>query len=156
LNSKIFTNYIKRVDVPGAFNSDADINEPITSFQARCFEFLIETGNIIITDRGGNALTIPPENIDVAEGVVGSEPVEETTLIDEKPEEKLDLGFGLPEPNKNSSDPAGAGGSRKRKVKKNKRTIKQNRKTKRKVTRFYRDKIKRFTRKHKKSDLYTF
>jgi len=158
LNSKIFTNYIKRVDVPSVFNSDADTNEPITSFQARCFEFLIETGNIIITDRGGNALTIPPENIDVAEGVVGSEPVEETTSIEEKPEEKPDmgLGFGLPEPNKNSFDAAGAGGSRKRRARKNKRTIKQNRKTKCKVTRFYRDKIKKYTRKHKKSDLYTF
>jgi hypothetical protein len=149
LNSKIFTNYIKRVDVPGAFNSDADTNEPITSFQARCFEFLIETGNIIITDRGGNALTIPPENIDVAEGVVGSEPglSEETTSTEEKPD--LGFGLGLPEPNKNSSDPAGAGGSRKRRARKNRRTIKRNRKTKRKVTRFYRDKIKRFTRKLK-------
>jgi hypothetical protein len=110
---------------------------------------LIETGNIIITDRGGNALTIPPENIDVAEGVVGSEPVlsEETTSTEEKPD--LGFGLGLPEPNKNSSNPAGAGGSRKRKARKNKRTIKRNRKTKRKVTRFYRDKIKRFTRKLK-------
>jgi len=147
LNSKIFTNYIKRVDVPGAFNSDADTNEPITSFQARCFEFLIETGNIIITDRGGNALTIPPENIDVAEGVVGSEPVEETTSTEEKPDSNL--GLGLPEPKNTSSDPAGAGGSRKRRARKNRRTIKRNRKTKRKVTRFYRDKIKRFTRKLK-------
>jgi len=150
LNSKIFTNYIKRVDVPGAFNSDADINEPIASFQGRCFEFLIETGNIIITDRGGNALTIPPENTDVAEGVVGSEP-EETTSTEENP--KMDLGLGLPVSKNNSFDAAGAGGSRKRKVKKNKHTIKHNRKTKRKVTRFYRDKIKRFTRKHKKTAL---
>jgi hypothetical protein len=143
LNSKIFANYIKSVDVPGVFNSEADINEPITSFQERCFKFLIETGNIIITDRGGNALTITSENVDMGEGV--------ETIFTSKPEEpKMDLGFGLPVI-KNNFDAAGAGGTRKRNAKKTKRTIKHNRRTKGKVTRFYRDKIKRFTRKHKKN-----
>ncbi len=143
LNSKIFTNYIKSVNVPAAFNSDADTSEPITSFQTRCFTFLIETGNIIITDRGGNALTITPENIDVGQGE--GEGVE--TIFTSKPEEpKIDLGFGLPV-SKNNFDAAGAGGTRKRNVRKPKQTIKHNRKSTGKVTRFYRDKIKRFTRK---------
>jgi len=140
LNSKIFINYIKNINIPSLFDIDKNSIESIESFQKRCFAFLIETGNIIITDRGGNALNIP------------SVPPEEAELTQETPvkEKDLGLGLGLDTPMKiDNNSGAGAGGSLKQKARKNKQTIKHQQKIKGKVTRFYRDKIKKYTRKHR-------
>lgn len=174
LKSTIFKNFIKNVKLDTIFNVDADTTEPIESFKQKTFKFLIETGNIIITDRGGDPVEIPPEpepepvQIPDAEGrrelaataaeyriqqdMNKVEDISQTappTGISQ--EERRTLAANAAQSRLQSNQEMG--GSRKRRNKKNKRTIKRNRKTKRKVTKFYREKIKRFTRKIKKNKL---
>lgn len=135
LNSTIFKNFIKNVKPSTIFNVDANTSEPIKSFRQKTFRFLIETGNIIITDRGGEPIIIPPEP-------------EESIQMPDTAEGRRQLFASAAESRIKSNQ--GIGGSHKIRAKKHKRTIKRNRKTKRKVTRFFRDKIKKYTRKHKK------
>jgi hypothetical protein len=132
LNSTIFKNYIQGVKPSTFFNEDADTSQPIKSFRQKTFRFLIETGNVIITDRGGEPIAIPPE--------------QEMQIPDAQGRRQLYASAAEARMQSNQE----MGGSRKRRNKKHKRTIKRNRKTKRKVTKFYREKIKRFTRKMKK------
>ena len=153
LESTIFKNYIKNVNIPFIFGIDADTSQSIGSFKQKCMVFLLETGNIIISERGGTPIQIPvlisseevaSSHVDLGMGFEKEEPEMTKSFYPD-----LGMGMGM----EKRLDPAGAGGSKKRRAKKNKRTIKQNRKTKRKVTKFYRDKIKKYTRKHKKTTL---
>jgi hypothetical protein len=171
LKSTIFKNFMKNVKPATIFNVDADTSEPIESFKQKTFKFLIETGNIIITDRGGDPVIIPPEpeiqmpdaegrrelaataaetrmqqNMSTAEDISQTAPP--TGISQEELNERRTLAANAAQSRLQSNQEMG--GSRKRRNKKQKRTIKRNRKTKRKVTKFYREKIKRFTRKHKK------
>ena len=61
LKNKIFTDYIKKVKISDIFEVEREVYEPINSFREKTFRFLIETGNIIITDRGGEIVPIPPK-----------------------------------------------------------------------------------------------
>ena len=171
LKSTIFKNFMQNVKPSTIFNVDADTTEPIESFKQKTFKFLIETGNIIITDRGGDPVIIPPEpemqmpdaegrrelaataaesrmqqNTSTAEDISQTAPP--TGISQEELDERRTLAANAAQSRLQSNQEMG--GSRKRRNKKHKRTIKRNRKTKRKVTRFYREKIKRFTRKMKK------
>ena len=58
LQSKIFSNYIKSVNISSIFSQDTDESEPLSSFKEKTFQFLIETGNIVIKDRGGELVEI--------------------------------------------------------------------------------------------------
>jgi hypothetical protein len=174
LKSTIFKNFMKNVKPATIFNVDADISEPIESFKQKTFKFLIETGNIIITDRGGDPVVIPPEPEMPTPDAEGRRELAATAAESRmqqnmnSPEEAEDIsqtspptGISQEELDERRTLAANAaqsrlqsnqemGGSRKRRNKKHKRTIKRNRKTKRKVTKFYREKIKKYTRKHKK------
>jgi hypothetical protein len=174
LKSTIFKNFMKNVKPSTIFNVDADTTEPIESFKQKTFKFLIETGNIIITDRGGDPVIIPPEpemQMPDAEGRRELAATAAESRMQQNmstPEEAEDIsqtsppsGISQEELDQRRTLAANAaqsrlqsnqemGGSRKRRAKKHKRTIKRNRKTKRKVTKFYREKIKKYTRKHKK------
>lgn len=153
LKSTIFKNYIKNIDIPSIFRVDADTTQPIESFKQKCMIFLLETGNIIISERGGTPIQIPvpisSEEVVTSQVDVGMGFEKEEPEMTKDSYSDLGMGVGMRE----GLPAAGAGGSKKRRAKKNKRTIKQNRKTKRKVTKFYRDKIKKYTRKHKKTAL---
>jgi hypothetical protein len=177
LKSTIFKNFMKNVKPSTIFNVDVDTTEPIESFKQKTFKFLIETGNIIITDRGGEPVVIPPEpepepvQMPDAEGRRELAATAAESRMQQNmstPEEAEDIsqtspptGISQEELDQRRTLAANAaqtrlqsnqemGGSRKRRAKKHKRTIKRNRKTKRKVTKFYREKIKKYTRKHKK------
>ena len=134
LNSSIFKNFIKKVRPATIFNVDADISEPIDSFKQKTFKFLIETGNIIITDRGGEPVVIP------------SEPDIQTPDV----ETRRELAARAAESRIQQSQQQNQkiGGTRKRRGKKHKRTIKRNKKSKHKVSKFYRNKMKKYTKKH--------
>lgn len=174
LKSTIFKNFIKNVKLDTIFNVDADTTEPIESFKQKTFKFLIETGNIIITDRGGVPIVIPPEpeaepvQIPDAEGrrklaatAAESRIQQDMNKVEDISQTAPPTGISQEERRTLAANAAQSrlqsnqemGGSRKRRNKKNNRTIKRNRKTKRKVTKFYREKIKRFTRKIKKNKL---
>ena len=129
LNNPIFKNFIKKVKPETIFNVDADISEPIKSFKQKTFKFLIETGNMIITDRGGESVVIP------------SEPEIQTPDAETRRELAASAAERRIQQNKK-------GGTRKRHVKKHNRTIKRNRKTKGKLTKCYRNKKKKYTKKH--------
>ena len=43
------------------FSVEREVYEPIKTFKERTFRFLIETGNIIISDRGGVPVNLPPQ-----------------------------------------------------------------------------------------------
>lgn len=165
---------MKNVKPSTIFNVDADTTEPIESFKQKTFKFLIETGNIIITDRGGDPVIIPPEpempmpdaegrrklaasaaearmqqNISTPEEAEDiSQTAPPTGISQEELDQRRTLAANAAQSRLQSNQKMG--GSRKRRAKKHKRTIKRNRKTKRKITKFYREKIKKYTRKHKK------
>jgi len=61
LKNKVFTNYIKNVRISDIFDVEREVYEPINAFREKTFRFLIETGNIIISDRGGETVPIPPK-----------------------------------------------------------------------------------------------
>jgi hypothetical protein len=61
LKNKVFTNYIKNVRISDIFDVEREVYEPINAFREKTFRFLIETGNIIISDRGGEIVPIPPK-----------------------------------------------------------------------------------------------
>ena len=61
LKNKVFTNYIKNVRISDIFEVEREVYEPINAFREKTFRFLIETGNIIISDRGGDIVPIPPK-----------------------------------------------------------------------------------------------
>jgi len=111
LKSELFLNFIKKVNVAAIFRESIEIPEPIDAFKRKCFVFLLETGNIIISDRGGSAVEIPSL---------------------EPPMKEL----------------GGSGsGSRKRRMKKHRSTVKLNRKAKRRSTKVVRNKKKKLTRR---------
>ena len=180
LNSSIFKNFIKNVNVSSIFSVDADTSEPIENFKRKTFEFLIETGNIIITDRGDNPIIIPPESEEAVQMPdveerrdltasaaearmqqnVSAYPesfnvnptsslsdISQEELVEKENRRALAANAALTRSQKNQ----GMGGSRKKRAKKNKRTIKRNKKTKHKATKFFKNKIKKFTRKYKKT-----
>jgi hypothetical protein len=175
LNSTIFKKFMKNVNTFSIFNVDADTSEPIESFKQKTFRFLIETGNIIITDRGGVPVDIPPEQ---ERHTPSTEELRELRLQSlesrSSPRNSQDTGSSS-----NSSPPTeitqadliererrrteranaatsrlqqnqGKGGSRKIKAKKHKRTIKRNLKTKRRVSESKGIKIRKHTKKQKK------
>ena len=55
---KIFSNYIKSIKISNIFSLDTDGKESLSSFKEKTFQFLFETGNIIIKDRGGTPIEI--------------------------------------------------------------------------------------------------
>jgi hypothetical protein len=113
LKSELFLSFIKKVNVAGIFRENIEIPEPIDSFKQKCFVFLLETGNIIISDRKGAIVEIPTEKPPMRE-----------------------MGLG------------GSGsGSRKRRAKKLRSTVKLNRKAKRRSTKVVRNKKKKLTRR---------
>jgi hypothetical protein len=63
LHSKLFTSFMNNVQMGNIFKEIIDEPEPINSFKRKCLVFLLETGNIIISDRGGVPLEIPPEGV---------------------------------------------------------------------------------------------
>ena len=150
LHSEIFTNYLKGVDVGSIFNVDADISLTLESFKQKIFNFLIETGNIIISDRGDT-----PVEISIEEPVKASSSVDESFRKENaKGVEQTSINL-----NNNSGIPFGngqgiaseAGGSKKKRSKKGKRTIKRNNKakTKKRKSILNKKKVKKNTRKHK-------
>ena len=132
LNNPIFKNFIKKVKPETIFNVDTDISEPIESFKQKTFKFLIETGNIIITDRGGESVVIP------------SEPEIQTPDV----ETRRELAASAAEGRIQQTQQNKKGGTRKRHVKKHNRSIKRNKKTKGKLTKCYKNKKKKYTKKH--------
>ena len=132
LNNPIFKNFIKKVKPETIFNVDTDISEPIKSFKQKTFKFLIETGNIIITDRGGESVVIP------------SEPEIQTPDV----ETRRELAASAAEGRIQQTQQNKKGGTRKRHVKKHNRSIKRNKKTKGKLTKCYKNKKKKYTKKH--------
>jgi hypothetical protein len=132
LNNPIFKNFIKKVKPETIFNVDTDISEPIKSFKQKTFKFLIETGNIIITDRGCESVVIP------------SEPEIQTPDV----ETRRELAASAAEGRIQQTQQNKKGGTRKRHVKKHNRSIKRNKKTKGKLTKCYKNKKKKYTKKH--------
>lgn len=132
LNNPIFKNFIKKVKPETIFNVDTDISEPIKSFKQKTFKFLIETGNIIITDRGGESV------------VIHSEPEIQTPDA----ETRRELAASAAEGRIQQTQQNKKGGTRKRHIKKHNRSIKRNKKTKGKLTKCYRNKKKKYTKKH--------
>jgi len=61
LKNPIFSDYIKKVNMSDIFSVEREVYEPIKTFKERTFRFLIETGNIIISDRGGVPVNLPPQ-----------------------------------------------------------------------------------------------
>lgn len=153
LQSEIFTNYLKDVDVGSIFNVDTDISMPLESFKQNTFKFLIETGNIIISDRGDTPVEISLEEPIEASSEI---PIDESSRKEnakgvEQSSFDLNKNPGLTSGN-GQGITAEAGGSKKKRVKKVKRTIKRNNKakTKRRKSILNKKKVKKNTRKHKK------
>jgi len=121
LNSDLFTNFIKNINVGNIFRENIEIPEPIHSFKRKCFTFLLETGNIIITERGGVALNIPSE-----ESLNSSYPDLETRRKQQETaaESRRKIRYGF-------------GGSKKLRSKKHKNTIKLLRKHKKKISKHH-------------------
>jgi hypothetical protein len=171
LNSTIFKNFIKNVKTSSIFNVNADTSESIESFKQKTLRFLIETGNIIITERGGVPINIPP---DEEIHTPTTEELRDLRLqsIESRSQQNSDNTgsssnssppTGITQEDLNERDrrrteranaamsrlqKQGEGGSRKIRAKKHKRTIKRNQKTKRRL----RDgiKIRKHTKKHRK------
>jgi hypothetical protein len=174
LNSTIFKKFMKNVNTSSIFNVDADTSEPIESFKQKTFKFLIETGNIIITDRGGVPVDIPPDedrqtpsteelrelrlqslesrssqsNSQDTSSSGNSSPPTEITQADliERERRRTERANAA---TSRLQQNQGKGGSRKILAKKHKRTIKRNRKTKRIITTQEGTKIRKRTKKHK-------
>ena len=174
LNSTIFKKFMKNVNTSSIFNVDADTSEPIETFKQKTFKFLIETGNIIITDRGGVPVDIPPDeerqtpspeelrelrlqslesrsspsNSDNTGSSGNSSPPTEITQADliERERRRTERANAA---TSRLQQNQGKGGSRKILAKKHKRTIKRNRKTKRIITTQEGTKIRKRTKKHK-------
>jgi hypothetical protein len=131
LKSDLFANFIKNMDVGNIFRVNIDPPEPISEFKRKCFIFLIETGNIIITERGGEALTIPPE--------------EKYSALYPDLETRRNLQRSAAESRRNPR----IGGSKKFRFKKHKRTIKRQDKHRRKLTKHHKkENRKKYTKRN--------
>jgi hypothetical protein len=132
LQSELFSNFMRNVNMGNKFREIIDEPEPISSFKRKCFVFLLETGNIIITDRGGVPLEIPTE--------------EETNALHPDAEGRRELMASAAEARRASN---GYGGSKKNRVNKNRHITRRNGKTTNKTTRVHRKlKVKRNTKRN--------
>lgn len=132
LQSDLFSNFMRNVNMGNTFREIIDEPEPISSFKRKCFVFLLETGNIIISDRGGVPLEIPTE--------------EETNALHPDAEGRRKLMASAAEARRASN---GFGGSKKNPSNKNKHITRRNGKTKHKSTRAHRKlKVKRNTKRN--------
>ena len=61
LKNAIFSDYIKKVNMSDIFSVEREVFEPIQTFREKTLRFLIETGNIIISDRGGEPVNFPSQ-----------------------------------------------------------------------------------------------
>jgi len=131
LQSDLFTNFIRNVDVGNIFREIIDVPEPINSFKRKCFVFLIETGNIIISDRGGIPLEIPSE--------------EKTNALHPAGEGRRELMATAAESRRDIS----LGGSKKNRANKHDHKSRRHGKTKNRITRSHRKiKVKHNTRRN--------
>jgi hypothetical protein len=132
LQSDLFSNFIRNVNMGNTFREIIDDPEPISSFKRKCFVFLLETGNIIISDRGGIPLEIPSE--------------EETNDLHPDAEGRRELMASAAEARRSSNS---LGGSKKNHQKKRNHKTKRHGKTKRRGTRNHRkNKVKRNTKRN--------
>jgi len=132
LQSDMFLNFIRKVNMGNIFKESIDNPEPISSFKRKCFVFLLETGNMIISDKGGVPLEIPTE--------------EETNAL--RPD-----AAGLRELMASAAEARisrnGLGGSKKNRENKHNHKTRRNEKSKGKTTRVQRKlKVKRNTRRN--------
>lgn len=131
LQSELFSSFIRKVDIGNTFREIIDEPEPINSFKRKCFVFLLETGNIIISDRGGVPLEIPSE--------------EETNDLHPDAEARRELMASAAEARRITN---GLGGSKKNLAKRRSYKTKRHGKTKRRGTRNNRkNKVKRNTKR---------
>ena len=131
LQSDLFSNFIRKVNMGNTFREIIDDPEPIGSFKRKCMVFLLETGNIIISDRGGVPLEIPTE--------------EETNALHPNAEGRRELMASAAEARRSSN---GLGGSKKFRAKKRNHKTRRQGKTKRRGTRNHRkNKGKRNTKR---------
>jgi hypothetical protein len=131
LQSDLFSNFMRNVNMGNTFREIIDDPEPISSFKRKCFVFLLETGNIIISDRGGVPLEIPTE--------------EETNALHPNAEGRRELMVSAAEARRASNS---LGGSKKNHPKKRNHKTKRHGKTKRRGTRNHRkNKVKRNTKR---------
>jgi len=132
LQSDLFSNFIRKVNMGNTFREIIDDPEPISSFKRKCFVFLLETGNIIISDRGGVPLEIPTE--------------EETNALHPDAEGRRELMASAAEARRSSNS---LGGSKKNHPKRQSHKTKRHGKTKRRGTRNHRkNKVKRNTKRN--------
>jgi len=128
----LFSNFIRKVNMGNTFREIIDDPEPISSFKRKCFVFLLETGNIIISDRGGVPLEIPTE--------------EETNALHPDAEGRRELMASAAEARRSSNS---LGGSKKNHPKRQSHKTKRHGKTKRRGTRNHRkNKVKRNTKRN--------
>jgi len=131
LQSDLFSNFMRNINVGNTFREIIDDSEPISSFKRKCFVFLLETGNIIISDRGGVPLVIPTE--------------EETNALHPDAAGRRELMASAAESRRASN---GFGGSKKNRANKNKNITRRNEKIKHRITRAHRKvKTKRNTKR---------
>jgi hypothetical protein len=132
LQSDLFSNFIRKVNMGNTFREIIDDPEPISSFKRKCMVFLLETGNIIISDRGGVPLEIPTE--------------EETNALHPNAEGRRELMASAAEDRRTSNS---LGGSKKNRLKRRNYKTKRHVKTKRRGTRNHRkNKVKRNTKRN--------
>jgi hypothetical protein len=147
LKNRLFVEYIQKINLNDIFQSDIGVDsenpQVVETFKSNCFDFLISTGNIIISDRTGG---VGDQAYGFASGI--------------KTDIESDLHVAPPKPwtdqrvpnafSTNSFETAiSTYGGNTHKNRLHKRTLKRNRKTKHRVTHFYRNKLKKYTRKHK-------
>jgi hypothetical protein len=132
LQSDLFSKFIRNVNMGNTFREIIDDPEPISSFKRKCFIFLLETGNIIISDRGGIPLEIPSE--------------EETNALQPNAEGRRELMASAAEARRVTNS---LGGSKKNLAKKCNHKTKRCGKIKRKGTRNQKiNKVKRNTKRN--------
>jgi len=132
LQSDLFINFIRNINMGNIFKEPIDTPEPINSFKRKCFVFLLETGNMIISDRGGVPLEIPTE--------------EETNALHPDANGRRELMAAAAESRRDRNS---LGGSKKNRVNKLNHKSKRHRKPKHRITRVHRKiKIKRNTKRN--------
>ena len=131
LQSELFVNFIRKVNMGNTFKEIIEVPEPISSFKRKCFVFLLETGNIIISDRGGVPLEIPTE--------------EETNVLRPDAKSRRELIASAAESRRDS----GLGGSKKNHANKHNHKSRRQGKPKRRITKANRKiKVKHNTKRN--------
>jgi hypothetical protein len=127
LKSKLFTDFIKKINISDIFGENIDPLLPIKDFKNNCYTFLIETGNLIISDR----TRTPIEEIQYDSSYNYPNIITRRELDANAAEGRMKRGFG---------------GSKKL-IKKHKRTIKLTSKNKKRYSKIRKIKNKRYTKR---------